>query len=102
MKWGAVAHRIAGALIVAVLLSPLVLVVLFAFTTKAVSNFPVTGLTLRWWREMLAFEPFPTALYNSLTIGLSVTCWQRSSAPWPGLVSAGSARAIGDGCSRAP
>ena len=72
MKWGAVAHRIAGAVIVAVLLSPLVLVVLFAFTTKAVSNFPITGLTLRWWREMLAFEPFPTALYNSLTIGLSV------------------------------
>jgi len=72
MRWGAVAHRVAGAIIVAVLLSPLVLVVLFAFTDKAVSNFPITGLTLRWWREMLAFEPFPTALANSLTIGLSV------------------------------
>jgi len=72
MKGRALAHRIAGAIIVIVLLSPLVLVVLFAFSDKAVSNFPVTGVTLRWWREMLDFEPFPTALANSLKIGLSV------------------------------
>lgn len=72
MKWSDLAHRVAGAIFVAVLLSPLVLVVLFAFSAKAVSNFPITGWSLRWWREMLAFGPFPTALYNSLVIGVSV------------------------------
>jgi spermidine/putrescine transport system permease protein len=46
--------------------------VLFAFSSKAVSNFPIPGWTLRWWREMLAFEPFTPALENSLLVGLAV------------------------------
>jgi spermidine/putrescine transport system permease protein len=65
-------HRIAGGIFVLVLLSPLLLVVLFAFSDKAISNFPIEGLSLRWWREMLDFQPFPTALLNSLKVGLSV------------------------------
>jgi spermidine/putrescine transport system permease protein len=72
MRWGDLLHRVIGAVFVAVLLSPLVLVVLFAFSAKAVSNFPITGWSLRWWREMLDFGPFPTALSNSLIIGVSV------------------------------
>jgi spermidine/putrescine transport system permease protein len=72
MKMAAILQRLAGAAIVAVLLAPLVLVVLFAFSAKAVSNFPITGWSLRWFREMLAFGPFSTALHNSLAIGLSV------------------------------
>jgi spermidine/putrescine transport system permease protein len=72
MKVAAILQRLAGAAIVAVLLAPLVLVVLFAFSAKAVSNFPITGWSLRWFREMLAFGPFSTALHNSLAIGLSV------------------------------
>lgn len=54
---------------VAVLLSPLVLVVLFAFSSKAVSNFPIPGLSLRWWREMAESGTFWSSLGNSLLIG---------------------------------
>jgi len=67
-----IAHRIAGAVFVIVLLSPLILVVLFAFSDKAVSNFPIEGWSLRWWQAMVDFDPFPTALLNSLKVGLSV------------------------------
>lgn len=64
--------RAAGFLMVAVLLSPLFLVVLFAFSSKAVSNFPITGLSLRWWRQMAELDTFWLALENSLIIGLAV------------------------------
>ncbi|MFO1039597.1 MAG: ABC transporter permease [Geminicoccaceae bacterium] len=61
-----------GTLVVAFLIAPIILVVLFAFTDRAVSNFPITGLSLRWWQAMLEFGPFPAALLNSLLIGISV------------------------------
>jgi spermidine/putrescine transport system permease protein len=67
-----IAHRIAGAVFVVILLSPMILVVLFAFSDKAVSNFPIEGWSLRWWQAMVDFDPFPTALLNSLKVGLSV------------------------------
>lgn len=72
MKPAILIERAAAILFVAVLLSPLLLVVLFAFSSKAISNFPIPGWTLRWFREMLSFEPFPTALSNSLLVGVSV------------------------------
>lgn len=72
MKASAWLWRLVSLLFVVVLLSPLVLVVLFAFSSKAVSNFPITALSLRWWREMAAFAPFWPALGNSLTVGLTV------------------------------
>ena len=72
MRWGNILQRVIGGLFVVVLLSPLVLVVLFAFSDKAISNFPITGWSLRWWAAMLDFEPFPPALANSLIIGVSV------------------------------
>jgi spermidine/putrescine transport system permease protein len=72
MRASFIIHRVAGLLFVILLLSPLALVVLFAFSSKAISNFPIPGWTLRWWREMLAFEPFTPALENSLLVGLAV------------------------------
>lgn len=72
MRAGDLLQRAAALVFVAVLLSPLMLVVLFAFSAKAISNFPIPGWTLRWWREMLGFEPFFPALTNSLLIGATV------------------------------
>jgi len=72
MRLSTILWRLLGLLLVIVLLSPLALVVLFAFTDKAISNFPITGLSFRWWREMLNFSDFSSALSNSLIIGLSV------------------------------
>jgi spermidine/putrescine transport system permease protein len=72
MKFGDILQRVAALVFVLVMLSPLILVVLFAFSSKAVSNFPIPGWTLRWFREMLAFESFGPALTNSLLVGVSV------------------------------
>jgi spermidine/putrescine transport system permease protein len=66
------AWRAAGALFVVYMLSPLVLVVLFAFTNRAQSAFPIEALSLRWWREMAADPEFVPALWNSLVISGTV------------------------------
>ncbi len=72
MKAADLLLRGSGVLVVLVLLSPIVLVVLFAFTSNTISSFPITGFSLRWWREMLVFQPLGTALSNSLMIGIAV------------------------------
>jgi len=64
--------RAIAALLVVILLTPLAMVVLFGFSDREIANFPVTGLTLRWWREMLAHNAFGDALENSLIIGVTV------------------------------
>jgi spermidine/putrescine transport system permease protein len=54
------------------LLAPLLLVVLFAFTNRALTNFPIDEFSLRWWRAMLDHPQFAPSLRRSLTIGGSV------------------------------
>lgn len=66
------AWAIVGALFVVFLLAPIVLLVLFAFTSRTLTNFPLEGLSLRWWGEMVRLRGFGDALRNSLVIGLSV------------------------------
>ena len=51
-----------GAAFVVYLLAPLLLVVLFAFTNRAITNFPIEHLSLRWWREMLEHPQFLPSL----------------------------------------
>lgn len=53
-------------------LAPLVIVVLFAFTDRQLTNFPLTGPSLRWWWELLEIRQFPQALGNSLIIAGAV------------------------------
>jgi spermidine/putrescine transport system permease protein len=60
-----------GAAFVLFLLVPLLLVILFAFTDRAISNFPM-GFSLMWWDTMLAHPQFLPALGNSLTVAGSV------------------------------
>jgi len=60
--------RAVGALFVVFLLSPLVLVVLFAFTSRAQSAFPIEALSLQWWGAMVADANFLPALRNSVII----------------------------------
>jgi len=61
-----------GALFVVFLLSPLALVVLFSFSSRAQSAFPIEALSLRWWAEMIADPKFGQALRNSLIISGTV------------------------------
>jgi spermidine/putrescine transport system permease protein len=53
------------------LLAPLLLVVLFAFTSQTITNFPIESLSLRWWRTMLEHPQFLPSLTRSLVIGLT-------------------------------
>jgi spermidine/putrescine transport system permease protein len=64
--------KLTASLFVLFLLTPLVLVVLFAFTNRAISNFPIEHLSLRWWYEMLRHSQFIPSLTRSVTIGGTV------------------------------
>ena len=44
---------------------------MFAFTNRAITNFPIEHLSLQWWREMLAHPQFLPSLGRSLIIGLT-------------------------------
>ena len=74
MKW---AWRGFAAVVVVFMLTPLVLVVLFSFGRSALTAFPMGGLTLDWYRALLANDSFWPAFRNSLivagTVGLSAT-----------------------------
>lgn len=61
--------RVVAGIFVFLLLSPLVLVILFAFTSRSLANFPIEALSLRWWGEMLGHRQFAAAFWNSLIVG---------------------------------
>lgn len=61
--------RLVGALYVFFLLTPLLLVVLFSFSSGGMANFPIESLSLRWWDAMANARGFPGAFRNSLIIG---------------------------------
>ncbi|MBL8578315.1 MAG: ABC transporter permease [Mesorhizobium sp.] len=65
--WGIIAFAF-----IVFLLSPIVLLVIFSFTSRSLTNFPIEGLSLRWWQEMVATRQFWPALANSLIIGVCV------------------------------
>ena len=52
--------------------APLLIVILFAFTDRTLTNFPLTGPSLRWWYALATIPQFPAALGNSLLIALAV------------------------------
>lgn len=55
------------------LLTPLALVVLFSFNTSALTSLPLSGLTLDWYRKLLAIDYFWPALYNSVVVAVVVS-----------------------------
>jgi spermidine/putrescine transport system permease protein len=68
----AAAWKIAIIGIVVFLVTPILLLVVFSFTSRTLTNFPIEGLSLRWWGEMIGHRQFWPALANSLLIGISV------------------------------
>jgi spermidine/putrescine transport system permease protein len=54
------------------LISPIILVVLFSFSDRALANFPINNLTFKWWIEIFNHRQFMSCLINSITIGISV------------------------------
>ena len=60
--------RVGGALIVAFMVAPLLLLALFAFSDSSLVSFPITGLTLDWFARLYATPKFWAALQNSLIV----------------------------------
>jgi len=58
--------------LVVFLLTPIVLLVLFAFTNRGIANFPIEELSFRWWGEMINHPQFAISFKNSMIVGLSV------------------------------
>ncbi|HUL08561.1 MAG TPA: ABC transporter permease [Candidatus Acidoferrum sp.] len=71
-RGASIAWRAVGAVFVVFLLSPLALVVLFSFTSRAQSAFPIEGLSLKWYGEMFADANFAPAFWNSVVISGTV------------------------------
>ena len=54
------------------LISPIFLVVLFAFTDRAIASFPIYNFSFKWWIEIFNHRQFVSCLTNSIIIGVSV------------------------------
>ena len=88
------------AIIFAVLFFPLVVLVVFSFAKSGDLRFPITGLTLSWYREVFSDSSVLEGILNSLEVGvfaaLIVTCivtpavllLNRSRVRWAGAVTA--------------
>jgi spermidine/putrescine transport system permease protein len=61
-----------GAAVVIFMLAPLVLLVLFSFGRNALTAFPMGGVTLDWYRKLLANDTFWGAAENSAIVGACV------------------------------
>jgi spermidine/putrescine transport system permease protein len=61
-----------GAAVVVFMLAPLVLLVLFSFGRNALTAFPMGGVTLDWYRKLLANNTFWGAAENSAIIAVCV------------------------------
>jgi spermidine/putrescine transport system permease protein len=57
----------------AFLYAPIVLMVLFSLNTSAVSVWPIKGLTLHWWSEMLRSTDIRSAFLLSVRVALTAT-----------------------------
>ncbi len=68
----AILWRLIAFILVIFLLAPIGLLMIFSFTSRGLTNFPIEGLSLRWWIEMVQHPQFSTAFTNSMIIGLSV------------------------------
>jgi spermidine/putrescine transport system permease protein len=60
--------RFAAASIVIFMVTPMLLLALFAFSDKSIISFPITGLTFEWFRRLSANPVFWVAFENSLIV----------------------------------
>jgi spermidine/putrescine transport system permease protein len=54
------------------LLAPLVLLVLFSFTSRGIANFPIESVSLQWWRDMSGHKQFWPSFANSVIVAAAV------------------------------
>ena len=64
--------RAGGILIAAFMLTPLLVLIVFAFSERSLLSFPITGLTLDWFVRLAEMREFWSSLKNSLVIAGTV------------------------------
>jgi len=67
-RLGSLLMGLAGLLVYGFLYLPLVVLVLFSFSSSTVNAWPITGWTLTWYRQLGLDDDLLTALTNSLTV----------------------------------
>jgi spermidine/putrescine transport system permease protein len=60
------------AAVLALMVLPLALVVIFSFNDAALTSFPLSGFTLRWYEKLFANDSFWPAFSNSLVVAVVV------------------------------
>ena len=61
-----------GVLTVVFMMTPLVLVIIFSFGESAMTNFPMGGVTFKWYEELFATREFWNAFRNTMIIAAFV------------------------------
>ena len=64
--------RLSAGVIALFMISPLLILILFAFSDKSLLAFPIPGLTIDWFTKLLATPQFWAAFQNSLVITATV------------------------------
>lgn len=64
----AIANALVSALVMVFLLAPVLAVLPISFSSGSFLHYPLPGLSLRWYEEVLASEPWRRALMNSLIV----------------------------------
>jgi spermidine/putrescine transport system permease protein len=54
------------------LMLPIVIILLFSFNAKSAAMFPMAGLTIKWYKQVLNDYKFISALKNSIYVGIAV------------------------------
>lgn len=65
--------HVAGVLGLAFLLLPILVIIPLSFNAEGFFNYPMPGLSLRWYRDIAESEAWRRALVNSLIVGLGTT-----------------------------
>ncbi len=60
-----------SALVLFFLFAPMVIIILFSFHSTPALSFPIRGLSLHWYYEVLTSPVFITAMKNTIIVGLS-------------------------------
>ena len=68
-----IAYRLINALIVAFLLAPIAIILVFALNPTPFIQFPPVGVSLRWFEKFFASRDFMSALGFSLQVAAAVT-----------------------------
>jgi spermidine/putrescine transport system permease protein len=55
------------------LMLPIAIIILFSFNETSAAMFPMSGLTFKWYREVVSNSAFISALKNSIYVGLAVS-----------------------------